>query len=82
MTAIELKQAKASVEKIFQSALDGEEVIITEDEKPVLKLMRIEASAVHENDINALGRLRKVRISATSDFSVKADLYPFNGTDE
>ncbi len=75
MTAIELNQAKISVEKIFQSALEGEEVIITQDKKPVLKLVRVNSAQDFDSETNALEKLSKIRISASPDFSVKADLY-------
>lgn len=82
MTAIDLNQAKSIVDQIFQSALDGEDVIITDHEKPVLRITRIKSSGIDLDEPNALERLQKIRISATSDFSVKAELYPSNGTHE
>lgn len=75
MTAIEINQAKTKVEALFQTAMAGEEVIITQNEKPVLKLVRVNAVTEADSEINALEELRKVRISAAPDFSVKANLY-------
>lgn len=82
MTAIDLNQAKSTVDQVFQSALDGEDVIITEHEKPVLKITRIKSSGLGLDEPNALEKLQKIRISATSDFSAKAKLYPSNGNNE
>lgn len=82
MTAIELNQAKISVEKIFQSALEGEEVIITQDKEPILKLVRLNGAKNLDSETNALEKLSKIRISASPDFSVKADLYSVEEGDE
>ncbi|HEY0547114.1 MAG TPA: DUF2281 domain-containing protein [Pyrinomonadaceae bacterium] len=41
MYQIELEKAKAQLVSLFQSALDGEEIIITQNDQPVLKLMPI-----------------------------------------
>ena len=41
MYQIELEKAKAQIEKLLQTALDGEEVVITQNEQPVLKLVSI-----------------------------------------
>ena len=82
MTPIDLNQAKSSVDEIFQSALDGEDVIITDHEKPVLKLTRIKSSGFSLDEPNALEKLQRIRISATSDFSVTAELCPSNGNNE
>ncbi len=81
MTAIEMNQAKNKVEALFQSAMEGEEVIITQDEKPVLKLIRINALTEPNSETNALEKLQKIRISAAPDFSVKADLYVINANE-
>lgn len=75
MTAIELNQAKIKVEALFQSAIDGEEVIITQNEKPILKLVRVDSLLDDDLETNALEKLQKIRISASADFSTKANLY-------
>ena len=75
MTAVEINQAKTTVEALFQSAMEGEEVIITQNEKPVLKLVRVNAVTEANDETNALEKLQKIRISAAPDFSVKAGLY-------
>lgn len=41
MQQIDLNQAKSQAAALFQAALDGEEIIITENEQPVLKLTRV-----------------------------------------
>ena len=82
MTAIDLNHAKSTVDQVFQSVLDGEDVIITEDEEPVLKISRINPLRLASDEPNALEKLQKIRISATSDFSATAELYPSNGKNE
>lgn len=44
MYPIDLKKAKAQLNDLIQIALDGEEVIIMENNKPILKLVRVESS--------------------------------------
>lgn len=75
MMAIEINQAKSKVDALFQSAMAGEEIIITQDEKPVLKLIRINTAVEVDSETNALEKLQRIRISAAPDFSVRADLY-------
>lgn len=75
MTAIELNQAKIKVEALFQSAMDGEEIIITQNEKPILKLVRVNSLLDDDLETNALEKLQKIRISASPDFSTNANLY-------
>ena len=82
MIAIDLNHAKSTVDQVFQSVLDGEDIIITEDEEPVLKISRINPLRLASDEPNALEKLQKIRISATSDFSAKAELYPSNGKNE
>ena len=43
MYQIELEKAKTQIATLLQSALDGEEIIITQNERPVLKLVPISA---------------------------------------
>ncbi len=82
MTAIELNQAKIKVEVLFQSALDGEEIVITQDEKPVLKLVRVNPAISPDDETNALEKLQKIRISAAPELSTKANLYSIEEGDE
>ena len=82
MIAIDLNHAKSTVDQVFQSVLDGEDIIITEDEEPVLKISRINPLRLASDEPNALEKLQKIRISATSDFSAKAELYPSNGNND
>ena len=44
MYKIELEKAKAQLERVIQTALDGEEVVITENQEAVLKLVPIPRS--------------------------------------
>jgi prevent-host-death family protein len=41
MYQIELEKARAQIASLLQTALDGEEIIITQNEQPVLKLVPI-----------------------------------------
>ena len=41
MYEIELDEAKAQLERVIQTALDGEEVVITQDHAAVLKLVPV-----------------------------------------
>ena len=82
MAPIELNQAKTAVDEIFRSALGGEDVIITEHNEPVLKITRIESSNFGSDELNALDRLQRIRISASPDFSQTAELYSPNGNNK
>jgi antitoxin (DNA-binding transcriptional repressor) of toxin-antitoxin stability system len=42
MQQIDLDEAKSQMARLIQSALDGEEVILTENDQPVLKIVRVE----------------------------------------
>lgn len=39
MQQVDISQAEDQINQLFQSALQGEETIITRDEQPILKLM-------------------------------------------
>ncbi len=43
MYQIDLEKAKAQIANLLQTALDGEEIVITQNEQPVLKLLPISA---------------------------------------
>lgn len=40
MHQIDIEQAKIQLDSLFQAALDGDEVVITRNEQPILKLVR------------------------------------------
>ena len=63
MHRIELDKAKSQMEALLQTALDGEEVIITRDAEPVLKLVPISKSNGRRKAGTAKGM-----ISMTEDF--------------
>jgi antitoxin (DNA-binding transcriptional repressor) of toxin-antitoxin stability system len=48
MYPIDLKKAKLQLDNLIQIALNGEEVIITENDAPILKLVRIPSTAEAE----------------------------------
>jgi antitoxin (DNA-binding transcriptional repressor) of toxin-antitoxin stability system len=41
MHQIDLEQAKAELNRLLETALEGEEVVITRDEKPLLALVPV-----------------------------------------
>lgn len=41
MQQVDITEAKTQIESLFQSALNGEEVIITQNNQPILKLMQL-----------------------------------------
>jgi prevent-host-death family protein len=55
MYKIELEKAKAQIASLLQTALDGEEVVITQNEQPVLKLVPISAVKSHRRSGSAKG---------------------------
>ena len=57
MYQIELDKAKAQLETIIQTALDGEEVVITRNDEPVLKLVRVLKSNARRKAGSAKGMI-------------------------
>ncbi len=55
MYRIELEKAKAQIESLLQTALDGEEVVITRNEQPVLKLVSISSAKSRRRSGSAKG---------------------------
>ncbi len=60
---IELDKAKSQMESLLQTALSGEEVVITRDDEPVLKLVAIPKSNGRRKAGSAKGM-----ISMSEDF--------------
>jgi prevent-host-death family protein len=52
---IELERAKAEIESLLQTALDGEEIVITQNEQPVLKLVPISTTKPRRRSGSAKG---------------------------
>lgn len=63
MYQIELDKAKSQIETLIQTALEGEEVIITRNDEPVLKLVPISKSNIRRKAGSAKGM-----ISIADDF--------------
>ena len=61
MYEIDLEKAKTEANRLLQTALDGEEVVITQDDKPVLRLVPVDG--VRRRSGSAKGK-----ISMTEDF--------------
>jgi antitoxin (DNA-binding transcriptional repressor) of toxin-antitoxin stability system len=55
MHQIDLEQAKAEVNRLLETALEGEEVVITRDDKPVLRLVRV--NGVRRHSGSARGKI-------------------------
>lgn len=58
MYQIELDKAKSQIESLIQTALDGEEVIITRNDEPVLKLVPVSKSNTRRKAGSAKGMIR------------------------
>lgn len=58
MTKVNIAEAKAQFSRLVQKAMMGEEVIIARDNKPVLKLVPIEAPSKPRKAGTAKGRIR------------------------
>lgn len=65
MYQIELDKAKAQIASLLQTALDGEEVVITQNDQPVLKLVPVAAAAAKPH---RRGGSAKGLISMSGDF--------------
>lgn len=61
MHQIDLEQAKAEVNRLLETALEGEEVVITRDDKPVLRLVPV-------NGVRRYSGSAKAKISMSEDF--------------
>ncbi len=55
MYQIELEKEKAQIASLLQTALAGEEVVITQNERPVLKLIPISATKSRRRSGSAKG---------------------------
>jgi prevent-host-death family protein len=58
MTIVNIAEAKAQFSRLVQKAMMGEEVIIARDNKPVLKLVPLEALSKPRKPGTAKGRIR------------------------
>jgi antitoxin (DNA-binding transcriptional repressor) of toxin-antitoxin stability system len=73
MFQIDLNKAKTEIARLIQSALDGEEVIITENDQPILKLARVSEEApsvLHRREAKPCRQSGSARglISISDDF--------------
>jgi len=57
MTKVNIAEAKAQFSRLVQKAMMGEEVIIARDNKPVLKLVPIDAPSEPRRPGTAKGRI-------------------------
>lgn len=55
MHQIDINQAKNELDGLFQAALNGDEVIITQDSQPVLKLISVIKNPKHRHSGSAKG---------------------------
>ena len=61
MYEIDLKEAKAQPNRLLESALEGEEVVITRDDKPIVRLVPVNGVRRHSGSA-------KRQISISEDF--------------
>lgn len=61
MYQIDLKKAKAEANRLIDTALEGQEVVITKDNKPVLRLVPVNGVRRHSGSA-------KGQISLSEDF--------------
>jgi prevent-host-death family protein len=52
---IELEEAKAQIASLLQTALNGEEIVITQNDQPVLKLVPIATAKARRRSGSAKG---------------------------
>ncbi|PYS92710.1 MAG: type II toxin-antitoxin system prevent-host-death family antitoxin [Acidobacteria bacterium] len=65
MYQIELEKAKAQIASLLQTALAGEEIVITENDQPVLRLVPIAAAKARRRRSGSARGL----ITMTDDFN-------------
>jgi antitoxin (DNA-binding transcriptional repressor) of toxin-antitoxin stability system len=68
MQQIDINQAKTQLDSLFQSALNGEEVVITQNDLPILKLVPLARSMKRRQSGSAKGL-----ISMSDDFNQPLD---------
>lgn len=61
MHEIDLKKARSEANQLLETALEGEEVVITQDDKPVLRLVPVNGVRRHSGSA-------KDKISISEDF--------------
>lgn len=64
MQQIDIDKAKSQLDSLFQSALRGEEILITQNNQPVLKLVRVSQPRKRRQSGSA-----KEMISMSEDFN-------------
>ncbi|MEO0984227.1 MAG: type II toxin-antitoxin system prevent-host-death family antitoxin [Cyanobacteria bacterium J06639_14] len=57
MQSIDITEAKTQIELLFQSALSGEDVIITQNNQPILKLVPLSQSPKRRQRGSAKGQI-------------------------
>ena len=57
MYQIELDKAKSQIDALIQTALDGQEVVITRNDEPVLKLVPVSKAAIRRKAGSAKGKI-------------------------
>ena len=55
MQRIDLDKAKTEIARLFQTALAGEEIVITQNDQPVLKLVPVSAAKQRRQSGSAKG---------------------------
>jgi len=55
MYRVDIDQAKSQIDGLFKAALDGDEIIITQNNQPILKLVRFVQSKKRRQSGSAKG---------------------------
>jgi prevent-host-death family protein len=71
MYEIDLKKAKAEANRLIETALEGQEVVITKDHKPVLRLVPV-------NGVRRRSGSAKGQICISEDFDKPLDNFANN----
>ena len=57
MQQVDITEAKIKIESLLQSALEGEEIVITQNERPILKLIQLAQPAKRRQRGSAKGQI-------------------------
>lgn len=70
MQRVELDTVKGQISDLIESALQGEEIVITQADQPILKLVRIEPKVTQRKRGSAKGM-----VHMTEDFDAPWDVF-------
>lgn len=70
MRRVELDNVQGQISDLIETALQGEEIVITQADQPILKLVRIEPSVTHRQRGSAKGM-----VHMAEDFDASLDVF-------